>query len=43
MMAFLTAQLDTDLEGNGEADALSASFRFEAVPEMIDRESPCAE
>lgn len=43
MMAFLNAQLDTDIDGDGENDALSASFRFEALPAIIDRESACAE
>ena len=41
MLAFLTAKLDTDLDGDGDPDALSASFTFEAVPAIIDRESPC--
>ena len=28
MLAFLTAKLDTDLDDDGEMDALSASFSF---------------
>ena len=43
MLAFLTNKLDVDLDGNGEVDALSASFRFQAVPAFVDRESECAE
>ena len=43
MLAFLRAKLDIDLDNDGDFDAMSASFRFEAVPAMIDRESPCAE
>ena len=43
MLAFLRAKLDTDLDDDGDFDAMSASFQFEAVPAMIDRESPCAE
>ena len=43
MLAFLANKLDVDLDGNGEVDALSASFRFQAVPAFVDRESECAE
>ena len=41
MLTFLENQLDADLDGDGEMDALSASFAFEAVPVTIDRERPC--
>ncbi|MEC7985474.1 MAG: hypothetical protein VX278_09935 [Myxococcota bacterium] len=41
MLTFLENQLDTDLDGDGEFDALSASFAFEAVPVTIDRDRPC--
>jgi len=41
MLTFLENQLDTDLDGDGELDALSASFAFEAVPVTIDRERAC--
>lgn len=43
MLTFLANKLDVDLDGNGEVDALSASFRFHAVPALVDRESECAE
>ena len=43
MLAFLENNLDDDLDGDGDFDALSASFSFEAVPAKIDRELPCAE
>ena len=43
MLTFLENKLDTDLDGDGDLDALSASFAFEAVPAFIDRESSCAE
>ena len=41
MLTFLENQLDADLDGDGEMDALSASFAFEAVPVTIDREREC--
>lgn len=43
MLTFLENQLDADLDGDGEMDALSASFAFEAVPVTIDRERPCSD
>lgn len=43
MLAFLQNKLDTDLDEDGELDALSASFQFEATRALIDTESPCAE
>ena len=42
MLAF-EKQLDTDLDDDGDFDAMSTFFQSEAVPAMIDRESPCAE
>ena len=41
MLTFLENQLDADLDGDGELDALSASFAFGAVPVTIDRERSC--
>ena len=43
MLAFLQNKLDTDLDEDGELDALSASFQFEATRALIDTESACAE
>ncbi len=43
MLTFLANKLDTDLDGNGEVDALSASFRFQAVPALVDRDTECEE
>ena len=41
MLAILNAQLDVDQDGDGEPDALSASFGFTAVRGAIDREGAC--
>ena len=43
MLAVLGALLDVDQDGDGEADALSAMFEFNAVSATIDRELPCVE
>ena len=41
LLAILNAQLDVDQDGDGEPDALSASFGFTAVRGTIDREGAC--
>ena len=43
MLNFLSSKLDMDLNQDGRADALSASFRFTAVRANIDRTMRCAE
>ena len=41
MMAFIRQKLDIDLDGDGQFDALSAAFSFEAVRAVILRDSAC--
>lgn len=43
MLGFLNSKLDIDLDGDGRLDALSASFRFEAVRAIVERDLPCVD
>ena len=43
MMAFIRQKLDIDLDGDGQFDALSAAFSFEAVRAVILRDSAVLE